>query len=555
MKRCPQLIVLYLIVTIFFYSVQLKSQTVTKPEKRIALVIGNGNYSAGMPLANPENDARSMTDVLKKLDFTVLKYENLSAGQMKKAIPVDAQLKTEEQVEYDCVRADRVMALMETSGTTINIVILDACRNNPFERSWTRSTSGRGLTLMNAPNGTVIAFSTAPEKTALDGSGKNSPYTSALLESLLKQDLSITQVFQNVNKIVTTQSNKQQTPWYSSSLSDDFYFNQFEKNNQTITNNAANTANSGKEQIVNQMTAINNVEQSKDILKTNPLLSFNELKATSEVKISFDLEGRSAVELAKPVKSYFGEETIIFPIMVSWDGSVIVRKKMVEGKMYYLKTGLNVSNSKDLITEVIEVTSLLELVEEAAKSSKFNVINKSPFPQVGSITYDFKMKPKENQADSTSYINVKNISLHNPHYDTIWRNFENSNYNFKGLVKSITESDERLSFVIRKKNKKVESVNHRIQNMYKFDTLGFIQSEHSERIDGGIPITEADVLFKRISFDTCKTNSTFICIVNDSLLTNNSHFYIIRNSKINEAPRRKQRGILKQNQLVTLMQN
>ncbi len=148
-----------------------------KPGKRIALVIGNGNY-IGSILANPENDARSMTDILKKLGFEVYSYKNLNGSQMKRAIdefgsklkgndvglfyyaghglqakgynyliPVDAQLTTEEQVEYDCVRADRVLALMETSGTKVNVIVLDACRNNPFERSWTRSPSGGDLHL------------------------------------------------------------------------------------------------------------------------------------------------------------------------------------------------------------------------------------------------------------------------------------------------------------------------------------------------------------------------------------------------------------------------
>jgi len=151
---------------------QSSLQKLPHEEKRIALVIGNGNYVSSL-LANPENDARAMSDELQKLGFRVTEYRNLDQVQMKKAIddfglhlkgmisdcsimqvmdqakgynyliPVDAQLKTEEQVEYDCVRADRVLALMETSGTKVNIIILDACRNNPFERSWTRSANGK----------------------------------------------------------------------------------------------------------------------------------------------------------------------------------------------------------------------------------------------------------------------------------------------------------------------------------------------------------------------------------------------------------------------------
>jgi len=245
---------------------QSMNLTSSQSEKKLALVIGNGNYAVSI-LPNPENDARAMADVLRKLGFIVIEYENLNQAQIKYVIddfglrlkgndvglfyyaghgiqakgynyliPVDAQLKTEEQVEYDCVRADRILALMETSGTKINIIILDACRNNPFERSWTRSTTGKGLAFMSAPRGTLIAYATAPGSTASDGSGMNGLYTSALLESIQIPDLTIIQMFQNVRNIVTKKSNDQQTPWESTSLTADFYFNRSAGvNNETGT--------------------------------------------------------------------------------------------------------------------------------------------------------------------------------------------------------------------------------------------------------------------------------------------------------------------------------
>ncbi len=232
------------------------SQTNIATQKRVALLIGNGNYLASV-LANPENDARELKKVLIQCGFDVLEYENLNQIQMKKAIdefglrlknydvglffyaghgiqskgfnyliPVDASLKSEEQVEYDCVQADRVLAVMEASGAKVNIIILDACRNNPFERSWTRSTSGRGLAYMNAPGGTLIAYATAPGSLASDGSGNNGLYTSAILESIKIPNLTILQMFQNVRSIVSQKSNKQQIPWESTSLTGDFYFYQ-----------------------------------------------------------------------------------------------------------------------------------------------------------------------------------------------------------------------------------------------------------------------------------------------------------------------------------------
>jgi hypothetical protein len=223
-------------------------------QKRLALVIGNGNYMNSV-LANPANDARSVKDVLLQFGFDVLEYEDLNQGRMKLAmdqfgeklkqydvglffyaghgiqskgynylIPVDADLKSEAQVEYDCVQADRILALMESSGTKINIIILDACRNNPFERSWTRASSGKGLAFMNAPKGSLIAYATAPGSTASDGSGNNGLYTSAILESIRIPDINILQLFQNVRNIVSEKSGGQQVPWESTSLTGDFFF-------------------------------------------------------------------------------------------------------------------------------------------------------------------------------------------------------------------------------------------------------------------------------------------------------------------------------------------
>lgn len=248
---------LLILIVLLQFPLEIHSQVpnIIQQQRRIALVIGNGNYISST-LANPENDARAIDNVLRKLGFIVYKHENLNQGQMKKAIdefgaklkyndvglfyyaghgiqyngynfliPVDAQLTTEKQVEYDCVQADRILALMEGSGTKVNIIILDACRNNPFERSWTRSNTGKGLAFMNAPKGTLIAYATSPGSTASDGSGGNGLYTSAILESILIPNITILQMFQQVRSIVSQKSNDKQTPWESTSLIGDFYFN------------------------------------------------------------------------------------------------------------------------------------------------------------------------------------------------------------------------------------------------------------------------------------------------------------------------------------------
>lgn len=225
-------------------------------EKRLALVIGNGIYEYGGRLLNPENDSRAMANTLTFLGFDVMAYENIDQKSMLMAIddfglklmkydvglffyaghgvqakgynyliPVDAEIFTENDVEYNCVEVGRVLAKMEDAGSKTNIVILDACRDNPFERSWTRSTKGSGLASMNAPVGSIIAYATAPGNTASDGTGDNGLYTSALLKYMIEPGLKIEDIFKRVRTIVKEQSNETQIPWESTSLEGDFYFN------------------------------------------------------------------------------------------------------------------------------------------------------------------------------------------------------------------------------------------------------------------------------------------------------------------------------------------
>jgi len=163
-------------------------------EKRLALVIGNSAYEHGGVLRNPVNDAMEMKRALYQVGFDVLEYFNLEQGEMKRAIddfgmklrnydvglffyaghgiqadgdnfliPVDAVVQSEMHVEYDCVRADRVLAHMEDARSKVNIVILDACRNNPFERSWSRSGSGYSFS-WDSSWSPASSFSTAMAK-------------------------------------------------------------------------------------------------------------------------------------------------------------------------------------------------------------------------------------------------------------------------------------------------------------------------------------------------------------------------------------------------------
>jgi len=225
-------------------------------EKRLALVIGNADYKYTGVLTNPINDARAIKNALEELGFEVIKYENSNQEIMKRAIddfgnklknytvalffyaghgvqvngnnyliPVDVKLENENDVEYDAVRADRVLAKMESAGTNTNIVILDACRDNPFQRSWRRGVSGRGLAMMDAPMGSIISYATSPGKTASENVGENNGlYTSAILRNIRTPNITIEEMFKRVRSIVIDESNNSQIPWESTSLKGNFYF-------------------------------------------------------------------------------------------------------------------------------------------------------------------------------------------------------------------------------------------------------------------------------------------------------------------------------------------
>lgn len=230
------------------------SKNVQNYHKR-ALIIGNGSYVYGGSLSNPVNDARAMAEVLERLGFNVSKYENIRQIDMKKAvddfgkklkgyevglffyaghgiqvdgvnylIPIDAKIDTRNDVEYNCVRAGRILSRMEEAESMINIIILDACRDNPFERSWTRSAMGKGLAFMDAPSGSIIAYATSPGTTASDGPGQNGVYTSALLQHMQTPNIAIEEMFKRVRIAVENQTGKRQIPWESTSLKGNFYF-------------------------------------------------------------------------------------------------------------------------------------------------------------------------------------------------------------------------------------------------------------------------------------------------------------------------------------------
>ena len=229
------------------------SQAIAQPrENRVALVVGNSAYKSA-PLRNPTNDAKDMAAKLKGMGFTVIERNNLTVKQIgstlrelrSKLTPgsvalvyyaghglqikgenyfptVDAEIAGEEDVSNQSLAMRQIMDVLEDAKTRLNLVFLDACRNNPYQRSFRSSSDG--LSKVVAPSGTLISFATRPGSVAADGTGRNGLYTGALLEAMDSRGDQIEQVLKRVVTRVKAGSKNQQEPWMEGSIDGEFCF-------------------------------------------------------------------------------------------------------------------------------------------------------------------------------------------------------------------------------------------------------------------------------------------------------------------------------------------
>lgn len=229
------------------------TNTVKSDLKKSALVIGNSAYLYS-PLKNPVNDARAIASTLEQLGFNVTLKLDANQEQMELAIdsfsrqlisgnqvalfyyaghgvqidganyliPTDAKINRQSDVRYKAVNIGQVLGAMGEASDNLNIVILDACRDNPLPRSF--RSSSRGLARLESPKGTIIGFATSPGSVASDGDGDNGVYTKHLLSHMKKPGLSIEQVFKKVLQDVNKETSGQQIPWTESSFTGDFSF-------------------------------------------------------------------------------------------------------------------------------------------------------------------------------------------------------------------------------------------------------------------------------------------------------------------------------------------
>ena len=233
-------------------------------QNKTALVIGNTNYEVGK-LRNPVNDARALGETLSNLGFKVITKYDLGRVGLREAIrefgqeirdkegiaffyysghglqsdginylvPVDADIHEEYEIRDQCVSADQVLRMLNSFKNPFNIIILDACRNNPYESRY-RSGGSNGLAHPEViPTGSIMAFSTAPGRTASDGDGDFGLYTQELIRAINTPGLDIESVFKQTRIRVMEISGDKQIPWETSSLIGDFYF--IESGNQNIS--------------------------------------------------------------------------------------------------------------------------------------------------------------------------------------------------------------------------------------------------------------------------------------------------------------------------------
>jgi uncharacterized caspase-like protein len=242
----------WILITSLLWAVSMALSPAMAQERRVALVVGNAAYKSS-PLQNPVNDSRAVSESLRKLGFDVVERQNVGREGFAMAVrefgdklrgasvglfyfaghglqvkgrnylvPVDADIAREDEVPYRSLDVNEVLDKMDSARTAVNLVVLDACRNNPFARSF--KSAQTGLAQMDAPTGTLIAFATAPGSVAQDGEGSNGLYTGALLKHIAAPGLAVEQMFKRVRVDVVNASKNQQVPWESSSLNRDFAF-------------------------------------------------------------------------------------------------------------------------------------------------------------------------------------------------------------------------------------------------------------------------------------------------------------------------------------------
>jgi len=267
----------------FMYMLLLIFSSLVVARERVALVIGNAAYPT-QSLTNPVNDAKAVAKVLGRLDFDVTLVTDVNQEQMETAIldfgkklrkdkeavfyysghgvqyqgenyliPVDAisRIEVPGHLRSRAIELGYILELMVEKGSGMNIVLLDACRSNPFKSIFLSKEKGMGMekglaTLSRRADGMLISYATSPGDIALDGTGRNSPYTTRLVELMMIPDLPVEMMFNKLRTMVSSDTASKQIPWIAVSLGGFFYFNPVQVNNDrsVLASNGLTSENS-----------------------------------------------------------------------------------------------------------------------------------------------------------------------------------------------------------------------------------------------------------------------------------------------------------------------
>ncbi len=339
-----------LALAVVILGILVLAQIANAAAPRVALVVGNSAY-AEAPLANPANDARLIAETLRGLSFDVIELidanleeiqlatfelqdqlfaagkdavglfyyagHGIQVGGQNYLIPLNSHIEKEREVAIKAVSANFVLKQMEFAGNRINFVILDACRNNPLSRSF--RSADRGLARMDAPRGSLVAYSTGPGEVAADGMGVNSPYTLALARVMQVPGVPAEKMFKLVRDSVMDATSGDQTPWEESSLTgDDFYFAVAAQ----ITVEAPTTAESSFDErqldlsFWNSIKSSNNSEMYEEYLAQFPdgtfaglaKLKLSALRANDAQRLAAEEEARRQAEATAEAEHLAAEE-------------------------------------------------------------------------------------------------------------------------------------------------------------------------------------------------------------------------------------------------------
>lgn len=397
-------------------------------ERRTALVIGNSSYTTGS-LANPVNDADDMASALKSLGFDVILKKDATQRDMEEAIrnlgnrlkkggvglffyaghgvqvagknyiiPLGARIEKETDVKYEAVDADMVLDEMGNAGNSMNIVILDACRDNPFGKSF--RSSSRGLAIISsAPRGTLVSYSTSPSSVAADGGGRNSPYTGSLMKHMMTPGLPIEEVFKSVRQDLGRQTGGKQIPWELSSLEGRFYFTPQGGKQNNLSDVPSYSAQAGSDELAQQKAALERerVEllREKQGLERQKALDYEREQLAAERR-KIEAERQQLAMGKRPSVSTTGETARDARFIANDNGTVFV---LMETSLGNVKLELFAKDAP------ISVKNFLNYVDSGFYNGTiYHRVIPNFMIQGGGFTVDLKQKqanpPIKNEADN-----------------------------------------------------------------------------------------------------------------------------------------------------------